>query len=621
MNIPSWKFASTQGGREDAISNPLIETFEGDYNYFLAREILQNAIDAKNPNKEGPVKVVFSLENFTKDLIPGYTELKEIINRAEEYWPKEDLKCHKFLESAVSVLSKHKIPVLKISDFNTTGLTGQDSDLTSSWYGLVRSLGSTTKREGQGGSYGLGKGAAFAASFLRTVFYSTMNEKEDPIFQGVAELVSYKDSTGDVKRGTGSYSLNKQASIREEGQIPGHMIRKEQGLDTFIIGYKVEKNWQNKLIKSILRNFWPAIHEKILIVNVDGNEINSKNLESKLIDKFLDKPNKDNVKPEGNPLQFYKAYKNGSVYSNSLPKLGKVEFYFSNLESKLNRVAMIRKSKMVIYTQDFRWHSPYVGVFICENEKGNRNLRSMESPRHDIWDKELNKKEGEAIDEELRGFIRGFLKSLSNIKNSGSVEVPELYKYLPYDSGSVPLTSNNLGNSDYLEEESEIETALEINLEDSIAENILISPEKISVTNEPSKGFGGEGIIVPKGDRKRKKKRRQGGGKGEEDSILSKETKVRIFLNQIIKGSVIYQVVIRSRINGKCNARIFAVGEEGTQKIEIVSVEDLNGNRYFSSGNRITGVHLDSERGLNLLVSVKSNFKMSMKIVLYDLQQ
>jgi len=28
---------------------------------------------------------------------------------------------------------------------------------------------------------------------------------------------------------------------------------------------------------------------------------------------------------------------------------------------------MIRQSKMVIYSRDFRWHAPYAGVFICNN--------------------------------------------------------------------------------------------------------------------------------------------------------------------------------------------------------------------------------------------------------------
>jgi hypothetical protein len=74
---------------------------------------------------------------------------------------------------------------------------------------------------------------------------------------------------------------------------------------------------------------------------------------------------------------------------------------------------MIRQSKMIIYSRDFRWHAPYAGVFICDNDKGNAELRKMESPQHDEWDKNRHKEKGEAIDWELREFVRGVLKSLA----------------------------------------------------------------------------------------------------------------------------------------------------------------------------------------------------------------
>jgi hypothetical protein len=47
MKQADWLFASTGGGYEEGINNTLTEHFEGDYNYYLAREIIQNSIDAR----------------------------------------------------------------------------------------------------------------------------------------------------------------------------------------------------------------------------------------------------------------------------------------------------------------------------------------------------------------------------------------------------------------------------------------------------------------------------------------------------------------------------------------------------------------------------------------------
>ncbi|MEP4669293.1 MAG: hypothetical protein ABJZ91_10765, partial [Cyclobacteriaceae bacterium] len=100
MTQPYWQFASTGGGTEDGVSNPEIEHFEGDYNYFLAREILQNALDVRLDKNE-PVKVVFTLELFSQQMFPEYNKFLDIWQRAQRFWPKEDLKCQEFLKSGI----------------------------------------------------------------------------------------------------------------------------------------------------------------------------------------------------------------------------------------------------------------------------------------------------------------------------------------------------------------------------------------------------------------------------------------------------------------------------------------------------------------------------------------
>ncbi len=620
MRPTSWQFASTQGGKEDDVSNPLIEMFEGDYNYYLAREILQNALDAHDKTKNEPVEVFFSLEYFKHSMFPGYDKFLEILNHAKKFWKPEKKKTHKFLDSAIDCMTNLEISVLKISDFNTIGLNGEESDQNSPWYGLVKSVGSTTKFSGEGGSFGLGKGAPFAASYLRTLFYSTRNELGQNVFQGVAELVSHKDDDNDTKRGSGSFGLPNQSSIRNREQIDEHMVRKGKGLDIYIMGYKVEDNWQDKLSKSVLRNFWPAIHENKLVVVIDGDRLSHRNLEEKLTQHYINEPYKDNAEPEGNPLQFYLTFKNGNLHKKNLPNLKEVKFYFNRTEEPLNRVAMIRKSKMVIYTKDFRWHTSYAGVFICDNEEGNKELRAMETPEHNVWDKNRYKGKGEVIEGELRGFIRNILSSLAKIQKGGVVEIPGLHKYLPFDQEGM-LSGTGGSGIDYTGNKGDEESGKEMGAYEEFDESVVISPYKVSVINEPVKGYGDGGDIVRKGKRKIKRgKKAPGGGTGKSDALLGKRIKARIFLTKQNNTDSEYQVILKSEIDKKCGLKIIAVGEEGAEKIEILNVEDDNGNRYHATGNRIPGVLLNKDQILKLKVKVKSNIKLSLKLEGHALQ-
>ena len=51
----NWHFVSTGGGDKDGLNNSKVEYFSGDYNYYLARETIQNSIDARK-NKGNRLK-------------------------------------------------------------------------------------------------------------------------------------------------------------------------------------------------------------------------------------------------------------------------------------------------------------------------------------------------------------------------------------------------------------------------------------------------------------------------------------------------------------------------------------------------------------------------------------
>ena len=124
-----------------------------------------------------------------------------------DFW-KDNSKTVNFLNQAIKVCQKDTIRILRISDFNTTGLPGSKEYKSSPWQNLVKSSGVSDKNGTSGGSYGIGKSAPFACSDLRTVYYSTLDNEGIRAYQGVANLVSFKSKDrflrkGEVTQGTG----------------------------------------------------------------------------------------------------------------------------------------------------------------------------------------------------------------------------------------------------------------------------------------------------------------------------------------------------------------------------------------------------------------------------------
>ena len=127
----AWNFPDNNNGEIVGIGEAGIETFRGSLFSSLAREICQNSLDARVDYKQ-PVKVEFVLGNIAKNKIPGINELSEAVNLCKEYW-KSNEKTVKFFDNAIKVCKADKIRVLRISDYNTTGLTGSNKAKLSPW--------------------------------------------------------------------------------------------------------------------------------------------------------------------------------------------------------------------------------------------------------------------------------------------------------------------------------------------------------------------------------------------------------------------------------------------------------------------------------------------------------
>lgn len=609
----NWYFGTTDGAPGDGINNPLIQPFVGDYYYYTAREIIQNSVDAKRDD-ENRVIVEFSLEHLKSHRFPNRKELLDIYKKCQEYdGNRGDNDAQEFLNNAIECLEGQTIPILRCSDYNTYGLEGEDDEMGKPWCKLIKQKGSSSKSEGEGGSFGIGKGAPFAASNLRVIFYSTKNINDKYIFQGIAEIVSF-EIDGDSKRGSGSFGEKKYQSVRDINKIPEPFKRKETGTDLYIAGFKMSKNWKEKLAKSVLRNFWYAIYKDELEVIINDIKINKKNLEQLLTKLFQDEDPKGAKEPRGNPQYYYRAVKHGKHFQQELENLGHVEFYFLEIEEHLNYVANLRKPHMTVYARRYYFPGQYVGVFICEGKVGNKFLRKMEPPAHDKWDPD-RLEEGKVIEKELHDWVRGKLKEMQKTKPSGKLNIPELYKYLPFNEKTAGEGKNGM---EYTGNKADEESSQLIQKEELFVSESEVKPYSVSVMNENVTGMGGSGKIKRKGDKRRKKQGpAPGEGKGKAKAISSDNLISRTFVTNSSNDEVTYRVIIDSTESITCNLNFKAVGDEGYEDIVISHAKDPSGKKLNIKSNKIKKLKL--LKGKNTItVKIKSNLKFALRLEAYE---
>src|ERR1035437_112173 len=422
----NWIFAKNEGGRDSGLHDAGVETFKGNFDRYLAREMIQNSLDRRHDPND-PVLVKFEVLEFNRSEIPDMDALKATLARCAEYW-SHDKKAKDFFRRAEMISKQDKITALRVGDYNTTGVLGSDTERSKNWYNLIRCAGSSSNRGGEGGSFGIGKNAPFAASLLRTVLYSTFNTDEEHVFQGVATLVSHNHPQGGVSQPTGFLGGQNGASVRSMSQIPAKFRRLQHGTDVIVLGFPAMDNWQNDLLYSVLDNFWPAIHFDDLEVKVGDITVTKANLQT-LLETFSGQ--------EGFTANlFFQAFTNPThKFPVTLPWLKEVSLYLLAGDGELPKsIAMVRKTGMKIFEKRFRSVIPFCGVFICRSDDGNKVLREMEPPRHDVWDadhpeKGVNRK----IESEYVNFIRDCIRKLTPADDSKIISIPGLNRFLPDD--------------------------------------------------------------------------------------------------------------------------------------------------------------------------------------------
>lgn len=252
----NWVFPESNTMHRTGIGESGIETFRGSPITSLVREICQNSLDAVN-NKTEPVRVEFSYFDIPVDEFPGRDSLESTFEKCRSYSETymKNKETSRFFDKAVKIIRSNTIPMIRISDFNTLGLTGSDrTDEVNPWTSLIYSDGISDKEVNSGGSFGIGKNAIFACSQFRTIFYCTLDNESKIASQGVSKLISYKNSGGKYSESIGYYGIE-QKPIYELLNMNESYTRAETGTDIYVTAFDGSKTWEEDVIASVIENY------------------------------------------------------------------------------------------------------------------------------------------------------------------------------------------------------------------------------------------------------------------------------------------------------------------------------------------------------------------------------
>lgn len=382
-----WNFPGNNNGQLMGISEAGIETFKGSLISSLTREICQNSLDAAKDNNE-PVIVEFKKYTVKSTDIPGDLELKQSLRECLEFWEEQNnIKAINFFTKAISTISKEKISILRVSDYNTKGLTGSDESYNTPWQNLVKSSGVSNKGESSGGSFGIGKSASFACSYLRTVFYRTFDENNIKAIQGVSKLASFKHVLNgkeyEITTGTGYYGYkSKNKPINNIKQIDNLNYRSEHGTDIFIIGFIDNIDWIDSIIIEALESFLLSIINNKLQLKIENKIISKEKIED-IINEYKDKLKE--------AYSYYRVIKSPSTknITCNFENMGTVNLRLL-IEKDLKRKVLISRSNgMKLFDKKgISSTIQFSAILDMKGKKINNFFRCMESPQHNAWEED-----------------------------------------------------------------------------------------------------------------------------------------------------------------------------------------------------------------------------------------
>ena len=453
--INKWMFPHNGFGQVRGVADAGIETFTGTEIQSLARETCQNSLDAVVEGENATVRVEFERYRIPSSDIPGYEQYVSKVEKAYDYWSKKNSeKTIKVLKKALNSIKQETTIVLRISDFNTTGLSHPYEDSDEGWNALTKLDGGATKTGDKAGAFGIGKNAPFTNSNYRLVFYRTLNEAQETAVQGMSRFISFPEDLGDsmntMTTGIGYYG-NPQGNLPVDAisELDKLNKRTEVGTDVFVYGFNAGTEWERNVINEVLENFLMSIHKNLLSVTIADKKIDSSTL-SKYLGVYSAK-----IK---NAYWYYQVLirPETKVFTRDFHGLGTLKLsILVDSSEKLNRKILItRSSGMKLFALgNMSRIISFSGILEMEGRKLNEFFREMETPAHDKWlpsRHSTNASLAKEYNNELRDWIRECIQTLGEHSSDDEIEVAGLAGVLQKEADKISQSRD--GNKESIQD-------------------------------------------------------------------------------------------------------------------------------------------------------------------------
>ena len=440
MSDFTWQFPRNEANEIEGPNDSGLTHFRSNPEESIIRESIQNSLDARETEAR-PVLVSFEVKpiptsEFAADSLASSLD-------ASIHSPHNDDAHSEHFRRGFNRLRRERggsIDCLQIIDSNTTGAEDipRPNGAPSKWQALTKGSGASFKEQKDAaGSFGLGKFAAFAATNLRTVLYSTawnVNGTRHHRFQGKTILVSHKDSNGLWLSSSGYLGAPKFQPLHDDS-VPRMFRMRHPGTALYIPGYEASRDWQNITTCTVIKHFFHAIIHKHLEVNVDAQRV-----KASTINNYIPRTDKQTS-------NFVRVSQIDPIVENDFEGIGHVTLRIEvsdDLSDRRREIALVRDAGMMI-TSNLRlrglgrfpthWRG-FTVIVECLSRGEPSLLRDAESPRHDdistgyIPDPD-RKKEAEKRFEELGRWCYDRIRERAEIQSSEDTEnANELAKYL-----------------------------------------------------------------------------------------------------------------------------------------------------------------------------------------------
>ena len=428
-----WHFPTDNSMREIGMNSLKFDTSDDAVKMFV-RELCQNSCDA---TAGGKVRIEFDLFHLRKEDFPDRDAFSTVLARCKKTVSNldRDQSSLNLMFDMIDAFNEPSIPVLRASDFGTTGATGSGIgkyDEQTPWKAMTLGFGISNKGGKSAGSFGRGKESFFAVSQFHTVFFSTNDVEGKCASIGCSELITHYDQ---LQNKYASFGICGNSEYTHNYSVPGLLnlgnysrAPEDKGTDVFIMGYSlISHDWADRILLSAVTDFFIKIIRDELEIKAGSKTINSGNIAEevqRLIDKYPREANDLKLLQEQIALLSGEPLFRNEIFSLYLQK-----------SENYGHIATVRGGMLI--DKRFKACPSAVGLLIIENDRASRLLAKCEPTNHDRWVKnniqnlaKNDRKEIISILDEINQTVAQIIEDFCGVSEAETQDAEGLEKYL-----------------------------------------------------------------------------------------------------------------------------------------------------------------------------------------------